>query len=121
MTESYHLPVLGPETVAFFAEVPPGSIVDATFGGGGHTRLLLDLRPDIDVIALDRDPDAGSQVPDDPRLRLVRATFGSWTTTVTACRTSSPVTGIGRIMAGMTPSTRKAAGRTDPCMEKSLS
>lgn len=76
MTDSYHLPVLGPETVAFFAEVPPGSIVDATFGGGGHTRLLLELRPDIDVIALDRDPDAGSQVPDDPRLRLVRATFG---------------------------------------------
>jgi 16S rRNA (cytosine1402-N4)-methyltransferase len=76
MSDAYHLPVLGPETVAFFAEVPPGSIVDATFGGGGHTRLLLELRPDIDVIALDRDPDAASQVPDDERLRLVRATFG---------------------------------------------
>jgi 16S rRNA (cytosine1402-N4)-methyltransferase len=74
--ETYHVPVLGPETVAFFAEAPPGSIVDATFGGGGHTSLLLQLRQDIDVIALDRDPDAASQAPDDPRLRFVAANFG---------------------------------------------
>lgn len=73
---SYHTPVLGPETVAFFAEAPSGPIVDATFGGGGHTRLLLQLRQDIDVIALDRDPDAASQAPDDPRLHFVAANFG---------------------------------------------
>jgi 16S rRNA (cytosine1402-N4)-methyltransferase len=73
---TYHVPVLGPETVAFFAEAPPGSIVDATFGGGGHTSLLLQSRQDIDVIALDRDPDAASQVPDDPRLHFVAANFG---------------------------------------------
>ena len=71
----YHTPVLGPETVAFFSETPPGRIVDATFGGGGHTRLLLELCPDIDVIALDRDPDAAAQVQQDPRLRFVAANF----------------------------------------------
>ena len=75
-SESYHTPVLGPETVAFFAEGPPGPIVDATFGGGGHTRLLLQLRPDLDVIALDRDPDVLPLVPDDPRVRFVTANFG---------------------------------------------
>jgi 16S rRNA (cytosine1402-N4)-methyltransferase len=55
----YHRPVLVEEVVELMAPVVPGVVVDATFGGGGHTRRLLDeFGEDVTVIAIDRDPDA---------------------------------------------------------------
>ena len=36
-----HLPVMAAEIVALFAAVPPGWVLDATVGGGGHSELLL--------------------------------------------------------------------------------
>ncbi len=63
------------QVVDLFRPVEPGTIVDATFGGGGHTRALLAALPEIHVLALDRDPDAAAQVPDDPRLEFVAANF----------------------------------------------
>lgn len=55
----YHRPVLAEIVVELMAPVIPGVVVDATFGGGGHTRRLLDeFGEDVTVIALDRDPDA---------------------------------------------------------------
>jgi 16S rRNA (cytosine1402-N4)-methyltransferase len=53
-----HRPVMRDEIVAVFAPVPPGVLVDATLGGGGHTEALLDDRPDIAVVGIDRDPEA---------------------------------------------------------------
>jgi 16S rRNA (cytosine1402-N4)-methyltransferase len=53
-----HDPVMCDEIVAAFATVPAGVIVDATLGGGGHSEALLQSRPDVDVIGLDRDPAA---------------------------------------------------------------
>jgi 16S rRNA (cytosine1402-N4)-methyltransferase len=53
-----HDPVMLEEIVTVFATVPPGTLVDATLGGGGHTGALLDSRPDIDVLGIDRDPAA---------------------------------------------------------------
>ena len=53
-----HEPVMRDEIVDVFANVPPGTILDATLGGGGHSEALLDSRQDLDVIGLDRDPDA---------------------------------------------------------------
>ncbi len=38
----YHRPVLVDEVVELMAPVVPGVVVDATFGGGGHTRRMLD-------------------------------------------------------------------------------
>ncbi|MGI8754696.1 MAG: 16S rRNA (cytosine(1402)-N(4))-methyltransferase RsmH, partial [Acidimicrobiales bacterium] len=38
--------------------VPAGWIVDATLGGAGHATALLESRPDLSVLGLDRDPNA---------------------------------------------------------------
>ncbi|MEX0865409.1 MAG: 16S rRNA (cytosine(1402)-N(4))-methyltransferase, partial [Acidimicrobiia bacterium] len=55
----YHSPVLVDEVVALMAAVLPGTVIDATFGGGGHTRRLIEEYGDrIRVIAIDRDPEA---------------------------------------------------------------
>jgi 16S rRNA (cytosine1402-N4)-methyltransferase len=53
-----HAPVMVEEITAVFANVPSGTVVDATLGGGGHTEALLDSRDDLDVIGIDQDPDA---------------------------------------------------------------
>ena len=55
----YHRPVLAQEVVDLLAPVLPGVVVDATFGGGGHSRRLLDeFGEDVKIVAIDRDPQA---------------------------------------------------------------
>jgi len=56
--EFAHRPVMGREVVELLRPVPPGTVVDATVGGGGHARLLLEARSDLRVLGIDRDPDA---------------------------------------------------------------
>jgi 16S rRNA (cytosine1402-N4)-methyltransferase len=72
----YHTPVLASE-VASLLEPPPGSlVVDATFGGGGHSRALLAAFPSIRVIAIDRDPDAAAPAAEmGERVRFVLGDF----------------------------------------------
>ncbi len=53
-----HQPVMVDEVVALFAPVPPGVVVDATVGGGGHARALLDAHAHLRLVGIDRDPDA---------------------------------------------------------------
>jgi 16S rRNA (cytosine1402-N4)-methyltransferase len=53
-----HRPVMADEIVELFASVPPGVLIDATVGGGGHAALLLTARPDCSLVGLDRDPAA---------------------------------------------------------------
>ena len=53
-----HVPVMGREVVELFLPVPAGLIVDATVGGGGHAALLLEARPDLRLLGVDRDADA---------------------------------------------------------------
>ncbi len=75
---SFHRPVMVEEVLSIFQQTA-GLIVDATFGGGGHSRALLASNPELRVLGIDRDPDATSRVQvglDDPRLRLVTANFG---------------------------------------------
>ncbi len=53
-----HVPVLRDDVVSLFASVPPGWVVDATVGGGGHSAALLAAHPHLRVVGIDRDPDA---------------------------------------------------------------
>lgn len=58
-TPSYkHTTVLKDEAVAMLNPQPNGIYVDATFGGGGHTRTLLEAHPTIKVVAFDLDREA---------------------------------------------------------------
>lgn len=57
-----HLPVMAEEAVAALAPlgVSGETLVDATFGGGGHARRILqELAPDGRLVGVDRDPEAG--------------------------------------------------------------
>lgn len=59
MTDHFtHRPVMEAEIVNVFSTVPSGVVLDATLGGGGHAEALLDSRPDLRVLGLDRDPAA---------------------------------------------------------------
>ncbi|WP_341525889.1 16S rRNA (cytosine(1402)-N(4))-methyltransferase RsmH [Nostoc sp. UHCC 0302] len=56
--EFFHVPVLSQEVVAGLAVRPGGHYLDATVGGGGHSRLILEAAADVRITALDQDEDA---------------------------------------------------------------
>jgi 16S rRNA (cytosine1402-N4)-methyltransferase len=53
-----HVPVMVAEVVGLFDAVPPGTVLDATVGGGGHASALLDAHPALRLVGIDRDPAA---------------------------------------------------------------
>jgi len=65
-----HLPVLLPEVLEVLAPQPGQNFLDCTFGGGGHTKKLLQAHQSINVTALDCDPEAGL------RAKLLHNRFG---------------------------------------------
>jgi 16S rRNA (cytosine1402-N4)-methyltransferase len=72
----YHTTVLLHEAVDGLAIKEDGVYVDATFGGGGHSRLILErLGPKGKLIAFDQDADAWKNKPDDERLIPVTENF----------------------------------------------
>jgi len=77
MTTLTHRPVLLEEATRVLEPAPGKVIVDATFGGGGHTEALL--AAGARVIALDKDPEAIARGRErfghHPRLTLVQADF----------------------------------------------
>ncbi|MGA7178805.1 MAG: 16S rRNA (cytosine(1402)-N(4))-methyltransferase RsmH [Thiobacillaceae bacterium] len=73
-----HVPVLAREALEALSIKPAGRYVDATFGRGGHSRLILQqLGPEGSLLALDQDPaavEAGKEIRD-PRFTLVQSRF----------------------------------------------
>lgn len=72
----YHIPALLPQTLECLDIKPDGIYVDATFGGGGHSRAILErLGPDGRLLGFDQDADAATNAPEDPRFTFVRSNF----------------------------------------------
>lgn len=73
---AYHQPVMAAESLEGLHIRPGGIYVDATFGGGGHSRLILEQLGDNGrLIAFDQDEDAARNVPEDSRLTFVPHNF----------------------------------------------
>ena len=53
-----HKTVLIKETLQYLNIKPGGVYVDVTFGGGGHTRAILEADPTVSIIAIDWDQEA---------------------------------------------------------------
>lgn len=75
--EGYHVPVLCEKSVQALVTDPNGIYIDCTFGGGGHSRRILEvLSPKGHLFGLDRDPDAARECHiEDPRFTFVRTNF----------------------------------------------
>ncbi len=72
----YHKAVLLQESVNGLNIHPEGIYVDATFGGGGHSRYILSkLNEKGHLYAFDQDEDAKKNAIDDPRFTLITANF----------------------------------------------
>ncbi|MGE5714987.1 MAG: 16S rRNA (cytosine(1402)-N(4))-methyltransferase RsmH [Betaproteobacteria bacterium] len=82
-----HLSVLAAQAVAYLVTDRDGTYVDATFGRGGHARLILQaLGPSGRLLALDRDPAAVAAAASitDPRFHIEHTAFSRLEATLTA-------------------------------------
>jgi len=74
--QEYHIPVLLAETIDGLNIQPNGVYVDCTFGGGGHSKAILqELAANGKLIAFDQDDDAKKNLPDDERIIFVPQNF----------------------------------------------
>jgi len=74
--EAYHLPVLLEETLDGLRIQPDGRYVDCTFGGGGHSRGILErLGPRGRLFSFDQDKEAKRNLPEDDRILFLPHNF----------------------------------------------
>lgn len=73
----YHVPVLAHECVDYLNLRPGGIYVDVTFGGGGHSRLILEQakNAEIRLFGFDQDEEARANALADDRFTFVAANF----------------------------------------------
>ena len=77
-----HKPVLLNEVMELLSPQAGGAFLDCTFGGGGHSRAILDASASTSVVALDRDPEAAKRAEEmagiyGSRFTLIDSDFGS--------------------------------------------
>lgn len=73
---NYHKPVLLHPSVDALISNPKGIYVDCTFGGGGHSRLILEkLSPEGKLFAFDQDYDAIANLIQDSRFTFIQQNF----------------------------------------------
>jgi len=76
MKNDYHIPVMLNECIDGLQINPSGVYVDVTFGGGGHSRAILErLGESGKLIAFDQDPDALENTIPDSRFTLIHQNF----------------------------------------------
>jgi 16S rRNA (cytosine1402-N4)-methyltransferase len=71
----YHQPVLLEESIEGLKIHPNGIYVDATYGGGGHSKKILEKLDNGRLIAFDQDPQAEGNIIDDERLIFIEHNF----------------------------------------------
>ncbi len=72
----YHVPVLLEECLTALDIKKDGAYVDVTFGGGGHSKKILEqLGTDGALIGFDQDEDAKKNIPDDPRFHFAHSNY----------------------------------------------
>ena len=72
----YHIPVMLNESIEGLNINPNGTYVDVTFGGGGHSRRILEcLGENGRLYAFDQDEDAAKNVIDDSRFIFIQQNF----------------------------------------------
>ncbi|MDD4608974.1 MAG: 16S rRNA (cytosine(1402)-N(4))-methyltransferase RsmH [Bacteroidaceae bacterium] len=75
-TTNYHIPVLLEASIQALNIHPEGIYVDTTFGGGGHSRAILEAMGDTGhLYSFDQDLDAIKNCIDNPRFTFVRSNF----------------------------------------------
>lgn len=73
---AYHIPVLYNESLEALNIKPDGVYVDCTFGGGGHSRGILEKLSNAGrLVAFDQDADAKINLPDDNRVLFIPENF----------------------------------------------
>ncbi|HEY0731898.1 MAG TPA: 16S rRNA (cytosine(1402)-N(4))-methyltransferase RsmH [Chitinophagaceae bacterium] len=72
---NYHVPVMLEEAIKYLNIKPDGIYVDCTFGGGGHSRVILERLTTGSLIVFDQDEEARQNLPDDKRIRFVPQNF----------------------------------------------
>lgn len=73
--EPYHIPVLLQPSVDGLAIKPDGTYVDVTFGGGGHSRAILQHLTTGRLLGFDQDQDALANSPANDRFTFVHGNF----------------------------------------------
>ena len=71
----YHNPVMLDECIKGLNINPEGTYADVTFGGGGHSRAILDRLTTGHLYAFDQDDDAAQNAFDDPRFTFIPQNF----------------------------------------------
>ena len=71
----YHNPVLLQQSVDYLVTNPNGTYVDVTYGGGGHSRSIMQKLQQGRLVAFDQDSDAQSQLIEDERFTFVPSNF----------------------------------------------
>lgn len=72
----YHIPVLLNESIEGLNIKPDGVYVDVTFGGGGHSRRIMEsLGKEGRLYAFDQDEDAAKNIIDDDRFTFIQENF----------------------------------------------
>ena len=71
----YHNPVMLEECIGGLNINPDGIYADVTFGGGGHSRAILDRLTTGHLYAFDQDDDAKANAFDDPRFTFIPQNF----------------------------------------------